>query len=96
MLHTYNRAPHIQPCSTKGVLPGIFGEPFLKWLRLLVSILAQGIDVSGENEMAHTVALNFHQTTGLHQIWAEAWSALGIGNFPVRMFQLGLDRMTFL
>ena len=41
-----------------------------------------GIDVSGENEMAHTVDLNFHQTTleSLENsfaiiIWAEAWSA---------------------
>ena len=57
VLHTYYRAPHIRPCSTKGVLPGIFGGTFVG------VYLAQGIDVSGENEMAHTVDLNFHQTT---------------------------------
>ena len=28
-----------------------------------MSFLAQGIDLSGENEMAQTVDLNFHQTT---------------------------------
>ena len=69
--YKYNRAPHIRPCSTHTTVlhtydraplreycQKFFGEP-LSWR----FFGAQGIDVSGENEMAHTVDLNFHQTT---------------------------------
>ena len=79
VLHTYYCVPHIRPCSTQGVLPGFFLGTFVG------VYLAQGIDVSGENEMAHTVDLNFHRTTleSLENSFASnlGWSMVSFGDW---------------